>query len=94
MVVGRRAESAAVQILPQIGADGGAVEVVAGVNLATQIIVQVRVCNWCHFNLSVIKGHVNPKIQVFLKQYKKSHRKRICYSFCPIRLILGRKLAF
>ena len=55
MVVGRRAESAAVQILPQVGADGGAVEVVAGVNLATQIIVQVRVCNWCHFNLSVIK---------------------------------------
>ena len=55
MVVGRSTKSAVVQILPQVGAEGGAVEVVAGVNLATQIIVQVRVCNWCHFNLSVIK---------------------------------------
>ena len=48
-------KSAVVQILPQVRAEGGAVEVVAGVNLATQIIVQVRVCNRCHFNLSVIK---------------------------------------
>ena len=55
MVVGRSTKSAVVQILPQVGAEGGAVEVVAGVNLATQIIVQVRVCNRCHFNLSVIK---------------------------------------
>ena len=55
MVVGRSTKSAVVQILPQVGAEDGAVEVVAGVNLATQIIVQVRVCNWCHFNLSVIK---------------------------------------
>ena len=55
MVVGQSTKSAVVQILPQVGAEGGAVEVVAGVNLATQIIVQVRVCNWCHFNLSVIK---------------------------------------
>ena len=55
MVVGRSTKSAVVQILPQVGAEGGAVEVVAGVNLATQIIVQVRVCNRCHFNLSVVK---------------------------------------
>ena len=55
MVVGRSTKSAVVQILPQVGAEDGAVEVVAGVNLATQIIVQVRVCNRCHFNLSVIK---------------------------------------
>ena len=55
MVVGRSTKSAVVQILPRVGAEGGAVEVVAGVNLATQIIVQVRVCNRCHFNLSVIK---------------------------------------
>ena len=54
MVVGRSTKSAVVQILPQVGADG-AMEKVAGVNLATQIIVQVRVCNRCHFNLSVIK---------------------------------------
>ena len=44
MVVGRSIKSAVVQILPQVGADGGAVEVVVGVNLATQIVVQVRVC--------------------------------------------------
>ena len=55
MVVGHSTKSAVVQILPQVGAEGGAVEVVAGVNLVTQIIVQVRVCNRCHFNLSVIK---------------------------------------
>ena len=55
MVVGRSTKSAVVQILPQVGMEGNAMEVVAGVNLATQIIVQVRVCNWCHFNLSVIK---------------------------------------
>ena len=55
VVVGRSTKSAVVQILPQVRAEGGAVEVVAGVNLATQIIVQVRVCNRCHFNLSVIK---------------------------------------
>ena len=47
MVVGQSTKSAVVQILPQVGADGGAVEVVVGVNLATQIIVQVRVCNRC-----------------------------------------------
>ena len=55
MVVGRSTKSAVVQILPQVGMEGNAMEVVAGVNLATQIIVQVRVCNRCHFNLSVIK---------------------------------------
>ena len=55
VVVGRSTKSAVVQILPQVGAEGGAVEVVGGVNLATQIIAQVRVCNRCHFNLSVIK---------------------------------------
>ena len=47
MVVGHSTESAVVQILPQVGADGGAVEVVVGVSLATQIVVQVRVCNQC-----------------------------------------------
>ena len=47
VVVGRSIKSAVVQILPQVGADGGAVEVVVGVNLATQIVVQVRVCNQC-----------------------------------------------
>ena len=47
MVVGRSIKSAVVQILPQVGADGGVVEVVVGVNLATQIVVQVRVCNQC-----------------------------------------------
>ena len=55
MVVGRSTKSAVVQILPQVGMEGNAMEVVAGVNLATQIIVQVRVCNRCHFNLSVIE---------------------------------------
>ena len=45
-VVGRRAKSAAVQILPQGGAEG-AMDIVAWANLATQIIVQVRVCNQC-----------------------------------------------
>ena len=55
VVVGRSTKSAVVQILPQVGVEGNALEVVGGVNLATQIIVQVRVCNQCHFNLSVIK---------------------------------------
>ena len=55
VVVGHSTESAVVQILPQVGVERHAMEVVAGVNLATQIIVQVRVCNRCHFNLSVIK---------------------------------------
>ena len=43
VVVGHSTESAVVQILPQVGVEGDAMEVVAGVNLATQIIVQVRV---------------------------------------------------
>ena len=47
VVVGHSTESAVVQILPQVGVEGDAMEVVAGVNLATQIIVQVRVCNRC-----------------------------------------------
>ena len=47
VVVGHSTESAVVQILPQVGMEGGAVEVVAGVNLATQIIVLVIVCNQC-----------------------------------------------
>ena len=47
VVVGQSTKSAVVQILPQVGADGGVVEVVVGVNLATQIVVQVRVCNQC-----------------------------------------------
>ena len=55
VVVGHSTESAVVQILPQVGVEVSAVEVVAGVNLATEIIVQVRVCNRCHFNLSIIK---------------------------------------
>ena len=55
MVVGHSTKSAVVQILPHIGVEGNAMEVEGGVNLATQIIVQVRVCNRCHFNLSVIK---------------------------------------
>ena len=55
VVVGRSTKCAVVQILPQVRAEGCALEVVAGVNLATQIIVQVRVCNRCHFILSVIK---------------------------------------
>ena len=55
VVVGHSTEVAVVQILPQVGVEGNALERVGGVNLATQIIVQVRVCNRCHFNLSVIK---------------------------------------
>ena len=41
-----------------------------------------------------LKGHVNPKIHFFPILRNKWHRKRICYSFCPIRLISGRKLTF
>ena len=41
-----------------------------------------------------LKGHVNPKIHVFLILCKKWRRKRIWNSFCPIRLILGENRHF
>ena len=49
-VVDCRAKCAAVQILPHSGAEVGAMDIVAGTNLATQIVVQVRVCNQCYTN--------------------------------------------
>ena len=40
------------------------------------------------------KGHVNPKIHVFLVLCKKWRRERIWSLFCPIRLILGENRHF
>ena len=45
-------------------------------------------------NISSLKGHVNPKIHVFLILCKKWRRERIWNSFCPIRLILGENRHF
>ena len=42
----------------------------------------------CCFDL-LLKGHVNPKIQVTLVLRKKWREKRILRSFCSIRLSLG-----
>ena len=41
-----------------------------------------------------LKGHVNPKIHLFLILCKKWRRRRIWNSFCPIRLILGENRHF
>ena len=45
VVVGHSTKGAVVQILPQVGMDGLAMDVIAWDNLATPIIVLVRVCN-------------------------------------------------
>ena len=44
-VVDRRWEGVTVQILAHRMAEIGAMDIVSGPNLATQIVVQVRVCN-------------------------------------------------
>ena len=47
VVVGHSTEGTVVLILPQVGMDGLAMDVIAWDNLATPIIVLVRVCNQC-----------------------------------------------
>ena len=47
VVVGHSTEVAVVQILPQVGMDTFAMDIITWYNLATPIIVLVRVCNQC-----------------------------------------------
>ena len=47
-----------------------------------------------HNHVPQMKGHVNPKIHIFLILCKTWYRIRNRNSFLPIRLLLGRKSAF